>query len=127
MRAALKSIFCWDTPTIDLEHWIPETTEFGFRIVLFIGSEDDQKSDAFAAYVCTPEFFASNMADDQIINGQHIFFLKAFDYRKLRRGIEDYVNRCEGDSWRETAKKLAHIGAWEFDDFNTRISAASPT
>jgi hypothetical protein len=121
MRAALKSIFCLDMPTVDLEHWVPETKEFGFKIMLFIGTEDDQKSDAFDAFVCTPGFFAANLADDQIAAGQHTFFVKRFDYLKLRQCIEDYVSRCEGNTWPEVAKKLAHIGSWEFDDFNTRI------
>lgn len=126
MRASLKSIFCWDMPSIDLEHWKPEVEEFGFKIVLFIGSEDDKTSDAFDAYVCTPGFFASQMADGQLICGQYIFFLKNFDYGKLRACIEEYLGRCDGKSWLEVARKVSHIGAWEFDDFNTRVTGAYP-
>jgi hypothetical protein len=105
MRAALKSIFCWDMPTVDLEHWVLETKEFGFKVVLFIGAEDDQKSDSFDAFGCTPGFFAANMADDQIASGQYTFFVRRFDYQKLRQCIENYVSRCEGNSWSEGSKE----------------------
>ena len=113
-------------PSVNLEHWEPEAEEFGFKVVLFIGAEDDAKCDAFDAYVCTPGFFASHMADDQLVSGQYIFFVKNFDYMKFRTCIEEYLRRCEGESWREVAKKVSRIGAWEFDDFNTRVTPVFP-
>lgn len=126
MRAALKSIFSWDVPG-DLESWVPEAEDFGIQIMLFIGTEGTGKSDAFDMFLCTPGFFASRMAEDQVLSGQYTMFVRKFDYPKLRRCIEDYVERCEGDSWPEIARKLAHIGQWEFNDFNTRISPGGIT
>jgi hypothetical protein len=113
-------------PSVDLEHWKPEAAEFGFRIVLFIGTEENSKCDAFDAYVCTPGFFASRMTDDGIISGQYIFFMRSFDYRSFRMCVEEFLNRCEGKSWPEVAKKVSHMGAWEFDDFSTQATSDYP-
>jgi hypothetical protein len=74
MKAKLKSIFSWDIPG-DLETWMPTEGYFGISIMLFIGTEDDNKSDCFDLFLCMPNWFASKMEERGIASGQWIVFV----------------------------------------------------
>lgn len=111
MKASLKSICCRDSQAVDLAHWRPASAEFGLRIVLLVGAEGCPTSDAFDAYVATPGFFAARMAADPMIKIRHIFFMKTFDYQRLRACVEDYLGHCEAAAWPELARQIAQIAA----------------
>ena len=122
MKAEIKSIFSWDVPNGDLEHWTPPEKDFGIFLMLFIGTEGDKKSDCFDLLVCTPGWLSKELEEALIETGQYTIFVNSFDYAALSEYVNAYVNRCEGNSWPEVASKLDHLASWEFKTDNTYIS-----
>jgi hypothetical protein len=127
MKAQLKSIFSYDISSDSMQTWKPPEHDFGIYVMLFIGIEDDHRSDCFDMLLCTPGWFAHRMDELSIESGQHVMFMKEFDYPTLRAFIEAYVDRCEGASWPEIAEKLGYLAAWEHGhkNFDSRVSPRS--
>ncbi len=122
MKAQLKSIFSYDVPDGDLERWVPPKKDFGINVMLFIGWEGENKSDCFNTLLCTPGWFAQYLKKFQVESGQYTILVDAFDYGRLKSYIEAYLERCEGDSWPELARKVDHLASWEFRSDNTHVS-----
>jgi len=125
LKPELKPIFSWDVPNFDLEHWMPPDPDFGVHVMLFIGSQGDDKSDCFDLLLCTPRWFASRLEQTEVESGQYVVFLKQYDYRKFRSYIQSYIDRCDGVSWPEVANKLDHLASWEWKTFDTQVSPRS--
>jgi hypothetical protein len=123
VKAEIKSIFSWDVPDGDLEQWTPSEKDFGIYVMLFIGTEGDNRSDCFGLLLCTPSWFAKKIEENLIETGQYTLFVSEFNYVKIREYIDSYVRRFEADSWLELASKLDHLASWEFKTDNTYISS----
>ena len=113
MRAQLKKLHSPDV--ISLEEYQPEGP-FGILVTLLAGPADAPGEESFDIFVCTPDWFAVHMEGD-IRLGRHHLFVRTYDYRAMRNFLETYCRRCEGNSWREVAEKLAHLGRWEFEGY----------
>jgi hypothetical protein len=113
MRAELKSLVSFDA--IDgLETWSPSESDFGVRVIAFIGSTDSTSSDAFDILVCTPAWFASRLKHDEARSGAHTIFMTKYDCNVLEDYANRFVEKCEADSWPELALECDELGAWEF-------------
>ena len=131
MRAELKSIFSFDviaeTGTGDLRDWNPSGRDFGIGVTLFVGWQGDERSDAFDMFLCTPGFFAARVKGSQVETGQYVTFVRQFDYTAFEGHVKAFIERCEGPTWPDVARKVAYLARWEFNDFNTEASPRGVT
>ncbi len=109
IQAELKKLHSPDVA--DLERFQPDGP-FGFLLQAMVGPKGTAGEESFDILVCTPEWFSADMRDD-IVSGRHFLFMKRYDYRTLKRFIEDYCASCQGESWQEVARKLSRLGHWE--------------
>ncbi len=106
------------SPDIDLDRYRPEEVDcFGFLLQAFFGSSDGAGSESFDILVCTPKWLEQELSEDEIISGRHRLIVKRYDLSAIHRFLSNYAQHCTGASWHEAARKLARLGAWEFEDY----------
>lgn len=116
MRAELKWLHSPDA--LDLENWQPEEADhFGILVQAMIGPVGEIGADSFDFRVCTPSWFGECLLPDRPMSGERTLFVARWDYRALVGYIERYVRRSESSDWQELARKLSHLGGWEFEDY----------
>jgi hypothetical protein len=118
MKAVLRSLSSLDVP--DLESYEPKEHEnFGFGLDASFGSEDSIGGDLFSITVCTPRWLEPIIRESGgIMMGRHFLLVDYYDFRRIKRFIEEYAAKCEGKTWDEVAEKLARLGHWEFEDYD---------
>lgn len=106
------------SPDIDLDSYCPDDAAcFGFLVQAFFGPSDGAGSESFDILVCTPKWLERELSEDVIISGRHRLIVKRYDPDAIRHFLSNYAQHCTGASWHEAARKLAHLGAWEFEDY----------
>lgn len=117
IRASVRS---FHSPDIDdLDAYVPVDSEnFSFLLQIFIGPRGGEGEESFDTVVCTPRALEERCEAEGVVFGRHLTIVKRYDFSRLRRAIEDYVEKCEAASWSELAVKLGRIGKWEFEDYD---------
>lgn len=116
MRAELKSLH---SPDIDLTTFWPEENDcFGFLLQAMIGPEGQEGADSFDIQVCTPKWILRKYSVTDVIFGMHMLIVFEYDLYRIREVIQNYCQRCIGDSWQEITPQLAKMGAWEFEGYH---------
>ena len=118
MKAVLKNLET--TLDLDLESFVPSTPDcFGIGVIAFFGVEGEIGEDMFSFTLCTPAWLEDlARRDTGILMGRHFLIVLKYDFRRIKRFLEDYAAKCEGDTWPEIAEKLGRLGHWEFEDYN---------
>jgi Immunity protein 8 len=111
--AKLKGLDSPDTPS--LEAFRPQGP-FGLYVHARVGPADGPGAELFGFTVCTPEWFAAQMKVDPV-SVRHYVFVKEYNYEALKNFVSGYCSKCMGDSWKEVAQKVAHLGYWEFENY----------
>lgn len=96
--------------------YIPEDARsFFISLRLSIGRAGGERGvDNFDLNICTPSWLM-RMGGDQW--GRFLLIVDSYDYSRIVRLIEDYIDGCDGDSWGELALKLSRMFQWEFEDY----------
>lgn len=106
------------SPDIDLDSYCPDDAAcFGFLVQAFFGPSDGAGSESFDILVSTPKWLEREWSEDEIISGRHRLIVKCYDLNAIRRFLSNYAQHCAGSNWREAARKLARLGAWEFEGY----------
>jgi hypothetical protein len=101
-----------------LDQYQPEDSQnFGTWVRARIGLAGETGADFFDIFVCTPGWLKSQCAEKRQMWMRCLLIVDEYDFQKLRMFIANHVSRYEGDDWVSIAKKLSHIGEWEFDDY----------
>lgn len=125
MRAELKSLFSMELSG-SLEAYKPQDPKhFGIRVMAFIGSPEDERSDSFDLLVCTATWLADHPDDprisrwdfesNELLFGNRFVFMKHWDYQALRDAIVGVVALHEADDWGTLANRIGRHIPWEFD------------
>lgn len=119
MRAEIRTLF--SDIVDDLERFVPDEPDlFRVPIRLVAGPQGDVGEESFDFEVCSPRALALEIGDDGVLLLRHRVLMTSFDFARVRRFVERYVNGCEGTNWGEIALKLARLGQWEFEDYGNR-------
>lgn len=130
MRAELKSLFSFECRE-GLEQYEPEDPEcFCIRVMVFIGTSDDDTSDAFEALVCTPSWLGEHLADPRLRQlqprawtwqprdlefGNQFLFMRRWDYPMLHDTLTHFCAAFEAPDWGSLASRIGRYLPWEFD------------
>ena len=116
MRAEVRSLTTVDFG--DLEKYDPEVFDnFCVAIRVMVGPYGAPGEESFDAFVCTTKWLEQELQAAEILLARHYLIVRTFNYEVLRKFIEQYVRRCEGDSWEEVARKVGYLGRWEFENY----------
>ncbi|SAL04281.1 immunity 8 family protein [Caballeronia ptereochthonis] len=118
MKAVLKSV---DTgSSVAFEAYWPEDQEcFGVWLTVLIGPDDSEGGHYYQILVCTPEWIKKEYLHMGAAWGRHMLIVSSFDSDRIKSEINQYLEGCTGKDFGEIAQKVARIGAWEFEDYQS--------
>ncbi|MBT2116778.1 hypothetical protein KK141_05810 [Dyella sp. LX-66] len=104
--------------TDPLDQWRPRTLEETYTTLdLDIAMSDgEQGSNLFYVKMATPEALRRR-GSGFLITGHRVLVVDKFDYKLLRRAIEDILEECTRDTWEESCAVLQRYFAWEYEDY----------
>jgi hypothetical protein len=117
MIAELKHIHSPDVD--DLSTWTPEGGSFSILLQVIAGPAGSPGEESFDVTLCTPAWIETILKSEKIIMGRHLLIVMEFDYDRIYSFISKYVSSSSGNNWSEIASKLARLGHWEFEDYNS--------
>jgi hypothetical protein len=103
----------------DLANWVPQRANWALGLRILAGPSDGPGEESFDVTVCSVGWLKERVLRDGVLDGRHHLIVESFDWQVLREHVERYVQRCEGETWREVAEKLARFGYWEFEDYQS--------
>jgi hypothetical protein len=104
----------------DLENYIaPDSANFGFLMQLLIGPENEEGFESFDIVVCTPQWLSETHASDDIIIGRHHLIVFEYNYDRILKKINSYIEELNENTWPALAQKIARLGKWEFEDYTS--------
>ncbi|OON33518.1 hypothetical protein BTJ39_24260 [Izhakiella australiensis] len=113
MKAMLKSI---SNDDYDLNKYHPgDESVFSLRLLIRIGTDDNDGMDNFDLNVCTPEWLCKHHWLPELM--RHTLLVRKYDLDEITKTITDYIDQCEGKDWMEIAHKLSRVFAWEYEDY----------
>jgi hypothetical protein len=132
VRAELKSLFSMELSG-SLEAYKPQDPkQFGIRVMAFIGSPDDERSDSFDLLVCTATWLADHFDDprisrwdfenNELLFGNRFVFMSHWDYQAPRDAITGVVALHEADDWGTLANRIGRHIPWDSTTSTTRSS-----
>jgi Immunity protein 8 len=87
-----------------------------------IGLAEDEGSDDFTLYVCTPRRLDRVVADESQLWGQHLLIVERFDWSVVRTAVEKMCDEITDETWDAIASRLSRYAAWEFEDYREAVS-----
>lgn len=118
MEAELKYLHSPDV--YDLKAYEPTNSkEFSIFIQIMIGIKGEEGEESFNIILCTPEWIKVNYGPEDILIGRHHIIVQEYNYERLEKMIKEYIAKSSADTWGEIAEKLARLGHWEFEDYNS--------
>jgi hypothetical protein len=83
-----------------------------------IGGEDAVGTALFQVVVATPEALRSRAEAGKrsVISERALLVVSEFDWRLVRRALDDIVFRCRGWSWPEVEERLRRYFRHEYED-----------
>lgn len=116
MKAELKRVHSPDID--DLKNYKPENPKhFAFLLQAMIGPQGMDGEESFNIEVCTPQWLEETYDVEDVVIGRHHFIVREYNYERIIRTIEDFIQDCSGNSWTEVAEKVSRLGMWEFEDY----------
>ena len=116
MNAEIKHIYSLDID--DLQRYSPDEPDcFGFNLRLIAGPKGQPGEESFDIQVCTPQWLLRNFSREEVIIGRHFLIVFEYNFSHIRRKIEEFCERCTGNTWDDVASKLSRLGYWEFEDY----------
>lgn len=115
MKARLLSLTSPDAP--DLKRFEPDSPAFRIFLEAEIGPADEESSDVFGFFACSPDWIAQQVATRGFLLGYHHVIVREFDVGLIRSTIANVCEGVAGDDWSSVAMKIARHGAWEFEGY----------
>ena len=117
MRAAVRSVFSTD---VDVDSYVSADAEKdGVLIRLIVGPADGPREESFDVLVCTPLWLREIISREGPQIGRHHLIVDPLDLRKATSFLRRQVESVEAADWPTLGAKLARIGHWEFEDYDT--------
>ena len=119
MNAELKRLHSPDID--DLKNYQPtDKKKFAFLLQAMIGPEGKEGEESFDIEVCTPQWIEETYGREDIIIRPHQLIVLEYNFERINNAINDFLQSCSGDNWKEVAKKVARLGKWEFEDYTEK-------
>jgi hypothetical protein len=134
VRAEIKEVLIWVGPFRDdsLESFQPDDLGvFGFNAQIFIGEVGDEHYDSFDICVCSPSWFAHQVADgvwtgfrngtpdeipESIAIGSYFWFMRSWSREEFEMGLQVVCDAYSpGKDWGTVAARIGRVIPWEFD------------
>lgn len=117
MNPELKRIHSPDVN--DLSKHQPDDPQcFSFLIQIMVGAKGESWEESFDIEVCTPQWLAKNLGQDDILIGSRLIIVQKYNYEKISSSIKKFLNHCKRETWNEVASQISRIGRWEFEDYS---------
>lgn len=121
MKVLLKGL--WSISS-DLENYDKNLADTYLWINLDIGPDNEEGFHDFQVLVCTPEALAKRIWEPKLI--RHMLIIRKYDLEEITKTINEYIEKCNCNTWWETAQKLSRYFQWEFEDYDPCSIAESP-
>ena len=118
MKAIVKGIDIGGHIGFD-QYWPEDPSCFGLWLTVQVGPDDEEGGHLYQILACTPAGITREYGQTGAIWGRHMLIVFDFDPERIKSEITRYVNGCTGKDFWEVAQKVARIGAWEFEDYQT--------
>ena len=108
----------------------PDPTNFGFNAQVFIGEAGGDLYDSFDVVVCSPSWFASQVAQgnwdrfkrglrdlpESIVVGSGFWFMRRWDATAFMDALGRVCDTLSpGPDWGSVASRIGRLIPWEFD------------
>jgi len=119
MQAEIKKLHSPDV--YDLSSYRPDReNDFGFLLQVIVGIKGVDSEESFDMIVCTPSWLAEQFSKDDVVFGEHYLIVFEYNYSRIKKKLEKYVNSLEEENWEVLASKIDRIGRWEFRDYQEK-------
>ena len=116
MKSEIKYFHSADVD--NLETFLPtEIDNFGISVEMNIGPKNGQGDEIFNFVWYTPKWLTLKNRKDDIIFGRHYIISFEYNFQKLKRKLEEFVEKLEEENWDVLAEKISRIALWEFEDY----------
>lgn len=112
MRAVLKAI---DSLDHDPRSYDVSFEEISIYLTLSIGPDNENGSEYFRVFVCSPEWLVKRLWEPELI--RHTLIVRRYNFDNIISIINECIEKCTCETWTETAQKLSRYFAWEFEDY----------
>jgi len=113
VRARVDSV---ESPDVDLSDPGANVPE-GYLLTFLIGSDEEPSPETFGVEVWTPNGLRDRLISEPAVVGRHILIARSLSPSHAIEFLTATFEQCEGGTWRDVARQLAQIGAWEFDGY----------
>jgi hypothetical protein len=99
-----------------------DPTEFSLLARMFVGPAGGPGEESYDITACTPEWLAQACRRaGGFYNARHhvVVNFEDFDEHALQAWLAARVQEVQADTWPEVARRLSHLGYWEFEDYGT--------
>lgn len=118
IAAELKALYSLEID--NLEQYKPDPPDiFLIQLRAIVGPKGAPGEESFDIKVCTPGWLADMCEIEGFMIGRHYLVVASYDFPALKRIIAMLIESCSGTSWQEVAQKIARIGYWEFEDYQS--------
>lgn len=118
MRAKIKSFHSIDIN--DFSNFIPDQPDnFSFVLELMVGPDNEPGEESFDIQVCTPLWLLSHLKKDDVIPGIYLLIVLEYNFERIFDRLKELIEPYSGSEWNEIAQKVAKIGFWEFEDYQS--------
>jgi len=118
MKAELKYLHSPDVGNLSFESYSPENPDnFLLLVQAMIGPLGEKGEESFDFLVCTPKWLSNELENIDFLFGKAYLFVREYNYKVIRKTIEDLCDRTYGDNWNVISQKLSRFGYWEFEDY----------
>jgi hypothetical protein len=109
----------------------PDPENFGCTVQALIGDASDGRSDSFDIVVCSPSWFAEQVAagswdrfrngglrviPDSVVVGSGMWFMRRWDQPEFESAVHAIVESASpGPDWGSVANRIGRLIPWEFD------------
>lgn len=106
-----------------------DPTHFGTHVQVLIGTRSGDRSDSFDLTVCSPSWFAEQVAEgtlegvrslrvfpEAVIPGASVWFMRRWDPAELRNALKVVCDSASpGPDWGSVASRVGRLIPWEYD------------
>ncbi|WP_392566214.1 immunity 8 family protein [Utexia brackfieldae] len=112
MQAELKQIDSFD---VDINNYCPDEDSFRILVTLFIGPKESNSINYFDLTICSTQYLDKQIYKPEIL--RHMLVVRKFNLDEIKNEINACIEKCNSNTWEETAQKLSRYFAWEFEDY----------
>jgi len=91
----------------------PSCFEIVVEICVGINLKNGQAEEHFEVTVCTPQWIANSLKENDVLMGHGLLITTKYSYLKVVEKIESYVKRCYGNRIDDVIRRVGLLGEWE--------------